>query len=288
MREAWKGVDGGSRDFRPVSKLLNAIKADLRTESINVVNFPVLNWCLLLDEFIVFFSMIFLRLRGGNETSDAKELVIKFCCGSLCAQIGCIRSVVMAGFDVQARALCRILGEHIDLATVLINDPLLCAEFKAAEEQEQANRFWHKNLSKGKLKKRLYDSVVTVDGELQQLLNEIREYEKQEELMQSSALHPSYTGIAMPAFSGASYGLAPMGIFGVVDSLSVRPLAYAFHKCSFLILFRYPRWLELLPQLKEFDAEDTAKRLEFLLRLSTYVSDHQDEYPLKSAIESEG
>jgi hypothetical protein len=138
------------------------------------------------------------------------------------------------GIDVQARSLVRIFGEYTDMMTLISAEPKLATEFKAEEGSEGANKFWHRYLSKGKSRKR----VETLDRDLGifEFTKEFVEYERQEETMRSSTIHPSYMGAAMTSASGMSYGRGGFGVVGAVDSLSIRTLSYVFHKCLTLIL----------------------------------------------------
>jgi len=290
LRRIWTdGYDDGL-GYVPASKYMLPVQKNARVESYNIENFQVMNWCLLVDEVSLVFSMIFIGLKAGKKTSGEQELCIKFLFGSLCAQINCIRSVILAGFDVQARTLCRTLGKYADLTVLLFLEPSLCTEYKKAEGPEQANIFWHKYISKGKLKRRIFDNITTGRHEFKDFVDIFMNYERKEELMMGSALHPSYMGAAMTAAGGVSYGKGGSGIFGGgVDPLSLRTLHYIFYKCTFIIVFCRD---DIQGSVKNYVQDEKLlisidRRLSFLLKVALFVEEHRKDVLLSRQSQEE-
>ncbi|MBY5765081.1 hypothetical protein HFO06_18600 [Rhizobium leguminosarum] len=88
-----------------------------------------------------------------EEFSDEQKAALAFF-SRLANDLWAIIELVECGFDLQARALARSYLEHVDVLICCIDDIELTKEFVAAVEPEASNHFWHKNVSKDKIKKR--------------------------------------------------------------------------------------------------------------------------------------
>jgi hypothetical protein len=214
LRRIWSEIAKISAPFTPASKMHPHYVAVTKERSLHVRNFPVLNWIITLDEFSHFLTLMHFMLKGADQNSSTYCLCAKVILGSLSSQVNCIRNVVLDGFDVQARILARSLSEYIDVVTLLLLDPLLAHEFHAACEPEQANKFWHKHVSKGKLKARLISLCDAENKELLDYIQDMQACQKEEEEMMSSALHPSFLASAMMIGMGTSHGSGGTSMYG--------------------------------------------------------------------------
>jgi hypothetical protein len=138
LRQLWNGTSHKPRTFVAATKTLSEFTEIKRKQSYDISNWPVINWCQIIDEFALFFFLVFVYLKGGNEGASDFILSMKFLSSSLCAQLRCIRLVVLAGFDVQARSLVRIFSEYTDIMTLISAEPNLASESTAGEGSEDA------------------------------------------------------------------------------------------------------------------------------------------------------
>jgi hypothetical protein len=77
-------------------------------------------------------------------------LATKFA-ADLCA----IRALMLQGFEVQARILARSAIEAVELMLLVPHDPEMELVFYEANDFEKCNRFWHRYISKGRLRARV-------------------------------------------------------------------------------------------------------------------------------------
>jgi hypothetical protein len=277
MRELWNEDQRNVAPYFPASKYISEFKEKGRLNSYRSSNYLVLNGCLILDEYALFFSAIFCCLRDASKTKNEHELCMKFLFGSLCSQLNCIRDIISLGFDVQARVLSRVFGKYTDLLTLITLDPTLSTEFKKTEGAEDSNVFWHKHLSRGKVKTAL-KILARSQEEFSKFDVEIRSYQREEETMMSSALHPSFIAAIM-----YSYGLHGLRMFGSVDYSSIRTMQYLRHRCMMSVMFT-SRVIEVI-RATETDRsiiESLESRAAFILRLEEYIESHSNELPLSS------
>jgi hypothetical protein len=109
-----------------------------------------------------------------------------------------ILELVEAGFELQARAMARSYLEHVDVLICCIRDRELTREFVHAVEPEQANAFWHKNVSKNKAKAKVSKFISSVMGiEDSRIVDTLR---ADAELAGSSIHHPTMLAGLATAF----------------------------------------------------------------------------------------
>lgn len=128
------------------------------------------------------------RPEGAGQPQDEQLAALAFY-SRLANDLWAIIELVEKGYDIQARALTRSYLEHVDVLICCIHDKKLTSEFVSAVEPEEANRFWHKYVSKNKMKRRVAD-LVTHLARLprSELIDELR---SGAEIAGSTILHPS-------------------------------------------------------------------------------------------------
>jgi hypothetical protein len=169
-----------------------------------------------------------------GEASDEQVAALAFF-SRLANDLWAIIELVERGFDLQARALARSYLEHVDVLICCIHDIELTKEFVEAIEPDESNRFWHKNVSKNKIKKRTASLIAGMlrvpDTDLVDALREPAE-------AAGSALHHPTVLAGLSAAFGSEdvdYG----------DTYPIFPVPVAASGGIFRILLTHLFWLFL-------------------------------------------
>lgn len=160
-----------------------------------------------------------------GEPADEQVAALAFF-SRLANDLWAIIELVERGFDLQARALARSYLEHVDVLICCINDIELTKEFVAAIEPDASNHFWHKHVSKNKIKKRVASFIAGAIGLPDtDVVDSLRE---PAELAGSALHHPTVLAGLIAAFGdedvdyGETYPIFPIpvaasgGIFRVL------------------------------------------------------------------------
>ncbi|RUX27004.1 hypothetical protein EOA13_22010 [Mesorhizobium sp. M7A.F.Ca.US.011.01.1.1] len=132
-----------------------------------------------------------------SEPLDEQVAALAFF-SRLANDLWAIIELIETGFDLQARALTRSYLEHVDALICCIQDKELTKEFVRAVEPEDSNAFWHKYISKNKLKVRVSIFISEKIGvQNSKLVDILRE---DAELSGSMLLHPTVTAGLSTAF----------------------------------------------------------------------------------------
>jgi len=107
---------------------------------------------------------ISLRDTDIDGTPDTEQTVALAFFSRLANDLWAIIELVERGFDIQARGLSRSFLEHVDVLICCIHDLELTEKFADTIEPEQANQFWHKHISKNKMKRRVAELVNNRTG----------------------------------------------------------------------------------------------------------------------------
>lgn len=114
--------------------------------------------------------------QGGEEPVLDEQIAGLAFFSRLANDLWAIIELAELGFDLQARALTRAYLEHVDVLICCLYDRDLTKAFVDAIEPEDANRFWHRNVSKGKAKARVAQIVSSKLGlEHSRLVDLLRE-----------------------------------------------------------------------------------------------------------------
>jgi hypothetical protein len=205
---------------------------------VQVHHFPAIdNWLVIFDEFVAWFSGLALALKqrfvhpkGGASLhlSVMTVLTTKFA-ADLCA----IRTLILQGFEVQARIVARSAIEVVELLLLVPHDPEMERAFFEANDFEKCNQFWHRYISKGRLRARvnkMTDEMFRVEAGLW------KELRTEHEESHSILAHPS-TIMGLLAMFPDEEGEDRPGHWGYCTSASVMTMRYLCLLCSNVILF---------------------------------------------------
>ena len=102
-----------------------------------------------------------------------------------------VRRLVRSGLDYQARGMLRLMSETSHLALALLTHRTLRDGFMAAQEPDEARRFWRKELST----RRISAILTTLETELNiggTACEELTEWRKSTHAWLSEFIHPTY------------------------------------------------------------------------------------------------
>ncbi len=102
--------------------------------------------------------------NDADEEAPTEQAVALAFFSRLANDLWAIIELVERGFDIQARGLSRSFLEHIDVLICCIHDTELTEKFATAMDPEDANQFWHKHVSKNKMKRRVAELVNNRTG----------------------------------------------------------------------------------------------------------------------------
>jgi len=232
--------------------------------NINIESDEVNKWIMILDEFILWFlsiSTILIYQSGDKKEEIDKKIYgpLSFLPGAVCSFLVSIRQLVLSGQDISAKMILRGMREYLDIFATIILDPSLANEFFDTQTPSQANEFWHKNMSKDKIKKRLFDT-----NSENQRIKEYLYWEKEEASLLSDSIHPSYIACIMAAVGPEEDSKAHSeevrfpGFIGRANTSSIRTIKFAILSCFILVaLKQYPfRGNANLPSLISFDEDN--------------------------------
>lgn len=247
-----------------------------------------MNWVLVIEEYNFFLIALHCSMKDKTQGAGNEEICYKYLIGALASHLNCILLLVKSGFDVQARAFARIISEHIDVMLLLFLNETRCEEFMAAEDPKEANRFWHRNIARGRARKAIRHALPKATPEVHEAFEEMRRYYQEEEEIWSSVIHPSFLASVMSCCMGVSHGAGgPLSLVGVVDSASIRTLSFVFYKLFELFLVGRKVFSNCIIASTD-DAENMrdsiADRLEFLLKLSVHIAINRKNLPLNACV----
>lgn len=169
------------------------------------------------------------EIRSESDETLKKEHTATYAtiCGAISSHLIAIRKLVLIGHDLPAKQVLRSLIEHMDLLNLLWLKPELVEEFRATKDDDAANHFWHKNISKKKLRRQTRDLLLKdVDPDA---VTEWRKFRDAEEKVLGSAVHPSAIGCWMATSpAGVHPDIDLPGFMGVRSENSIRTLRCAF------------------------------------------------------------
>lgn len=174
----------------------------------------------------------FAGASDGGDPLDEQIAALAFF-SRLSNELWAIIELVEIGFDLQARALTRGFLEHVDVLICCINNRQITNEFVNALEPQDANAFWHRNVSKNKAKKlvsKFLSDKIGIDGS--KLVDLLRE---DADLSGSMLLHPTATAGISTAFGHEDGGYSSYPIF---------PLPIAASAGVFRSILNHLLWLQ--------------------------------------------
>jgi hypothetical protein len=273
VEEAWK-LAGADKEIRPGLTMQQFLEfADKNNQrQLKTIS----NWLLVFDECAAWFSnlacLLMFTLKTNNvvedDSRDARlHRVLTSLIGNISAQAIAIRRLVLSGLDVQAKQLVRALVEQLDVALLVSKDANALDGFESTVDGPTANAFWHRHLSKGKPRGKVYSRLRERLGE--KSYQELLEYFKQEERILGMAIHPSLAASQVASLPGLAnleeQRPFTLGFVGDVTSFSERTLGYSVFYMLFYVLDG-----GYVPELKENEAIDE-DAMKFLVELRKHV-----------------
>ena len=158
FRRVWrrnKLIGGGARPGVSIERIVNF--SAKRSRAKNLPYFDL--WNELYDEYVSWILSLLTvqyaelkkrRLKSRPYQFHRATSVLLF---RVFSDLVAIRILCRAGFDVAAKSLTRSTIEHIDALVLIIHSPSIAKEFNKSDSKERSNAFWHKHISRGKVRK---------------------------------------------------------------------------------------------------------------------------------------
>ena len=201
---------------------------------------PLNNWLLILDEMLYWCTLDIFALQEQFIKRNSKRKIefggFIITLATILNHTLAIRQLCMTGFDLSAKQVLRSLIEYVELLMLFDKDPKILKEYPVTDELEDANRFWHLHLSRGKARKRLF--AESEDSKYRIKWNKLlTEWWEEERKILGASVHPSraacwaaYTACIDPESPGA-------GFLGSVSINSVRTVRVTVMTLAELFLF---------------------------------------------------
>ena len=149
----------------------------------------------------------------------------------IAADLKSIRILVLSNLDVQARGVSRGLSEAIDVLSYSFLDAEFCDQMIAENDVKPARHFWHRNMSKGKIRKKLKQFCIKSAPPIVPLFGIIKE---DEELFGLS-VHASYLSGFICMFPNAGMEHESANTAGVSVN-SIKTLNFAIQRMLMTII----------------------------------------------------
>jgi len=149
-------------------------------------------------------------VTDGDDANAPKLRALALVTGAIAHFLEAIASLCRRGLDVATKSLVRVWLEYMDLLSLLMREDVV-DEFNIAETPEDANRFWHKYISRSKLQKSGHEFMARKLGYTPAQIDELRDWENEELAVLGASIHPSRIAAfmacaAIPVFDGNALG----------------------------------------------------------------------------------
>ncbi len=217
----------------------------VRIKTNPITKLPALDlWLEIFDEFFRWaaeFTNVLCKAaveyRDDDKFKGEKIRVFYLLFSQLVSDMAAIRTLTDSGLDVQAKKILRSFKEYCDVVVLFCFRPEFIPEFNETEDISSSNKFWHKHISKGKLRKLLQkEKFKDIEAANAHAL-----YEKEEEDILSSSIHPSLAACIAACMPGLADEnrleeyFSPFEAMGLRSLLSIRTLEYAVSSFSEMI-----------------------------------------------------
>jgi hypothetical protein len=250
----------------------------------------------ILDFCIIWFSSytealaVAFLVRRQNSERDDQHNVANLISWRICTELVAIRKLVLEGLDVPAKQILRSMSENLDALGLATISAEFCADFIEDQDVENANKTWHKYISKGKARKLIKNNLPVYFAEN---ITEHDIYREEEEKVLSAAAHPSFISSFVSLFPEYDEVLDSdsIGISNVFSHFSLRTLRYCSYRllmhCMYdLSLFSiYEKYIETAEYDQFDDLRHVIKSGRKICLLSLYLLSELDE--LKKISDSE-
>ena len=199
---------------------------------------------LWLYEYATALTLAFLE-KSGDKQKDARHNVMMLIAWRACTDFAAVRTLVLEGFDVQAKQVLRSASENIDALGAAALNPDFAADFVSEQDLERTKVMWFKHIAKGKARKLILAEVKQSIGLSTDEVSSVNIYRDEEELVLSAVAHPSYISgfhSFLPDYNESDND-GPVGIVQTVSRFSMRTLRFGclriFDHCMYdLLIFK--------------------------------------------------
>jgi hypothetical protein len=240
---------------------------------------------------MICFTKQFLTKRKSTEVQKP-EVVNVFLLGAIVTQLVVVRSLALNGFDANAKHSARLLAEYVDVFNFLQLNPVLIDDFHAGHvSPAETNRFWHKYISKGKLRSRVRNGIDKAFPEMGAYLSEMEDWRTEELKVISAFAHPSFIAAYTSATVGGTYNRAGSGVLGRPDLHSVRTLRFVFYSLAEFLMFNVKLDFAKFALMSKDGKKDglipwIIDRKPFITRLTLRIISHDIDHAALSVPES--
>lgn len=218
------------------------------------------NWLVLFDEIVNWYSSLALALKREFLSRPPGTVshhlgVMTSLASKTAADLCAIRALMVDGFEVQARILARSAVEAVELMLLLPHDSEMERAFFDANDFDKSNEFWHRYLSKGRLRKK---ANKIIDDVLELKTVSWQHIRQRHDDVYSILAHPSTTMGLLAMFPDEDGDDRP-GHWGYRTNASIVTMKYLFTLCSNVIALNHFIPFNSngsYPQLLEVDVED--------------------------------
>lgn len=148
----------------------------------------------------------------------------------------------------------RILTEHLDVASLLNADDAAVDEFLLTHEGSASNKLWHKYISKGKVRNKIWETYRKFASPDE--YKGVEEFFLQEDKILGMVVHPSIAASQMACFPNLAAGGSSknLSFIGETTLFSERTLSYAVYYFGTYLLGAYvPTEQDYSKSLKSID-----------------------------------
>lgn len=219
-------------------------------------------WLHILEDSIQWLANLagILNRMNSEKNLDTAQQSIWALVGASCAHAVAVRRLVLSGLDTSARAIARVLDEHLCACLAFLHNRELGAQFHQCADDDTAAQFWYKHLNTRALKKHLNAIERSVGLDLS-ISQDMRAWREREIDSFSQAIHPSYLGAAFSTITMSARNPDNLGpaFVGMASVNSERALNFTcksiwYFSCfGFLMLFNEH---ESYPPVIQLDKED--------------------------------
>jgi hypothetical protein len=236
------------------STFLEAVDEQKTTSPVTISDDHFFVWSRVFREQLCWIYLLQQKLSyevmKDENALDPIVIALWSLISKICSDMFAIRHLIEGGFEVQCRSVLRSTIEYIDLAIAVCHDRDLVVQFMDAGDPEKANAFWHKNVSKGRLRRRVsevVDEFFGVSG-----ANFLAETRADDDEIHSVFVHPTSVAGLISSFGDLEAEIKYDGVLGVPTRASTVSLRYL---CSHLFHFINTCCTKL------FAADQTGKRI---------------------------
>lgn len=190
----WTNLHRGPLSPATVQTVAEAVSAENLKRDLYL---QLKNWLRILDEVNGWLISLYIEMRHLIDADLAEEKTksglsaqfsaVCYILGRIVSDGQAMKVLILNGCEYQCRVLLRSTIEHLDLFTSMLENEELAEAFMSSGSEAASNAFWHKHISRGKLKK-LPPALIRSSPDLGDWWAEFRQAEDE---MHSIFSHPN-------------------------------------------------------------------------------------------------